>query len=289
MHYEGNIIRPPSEADRILLQVTVGCSHNNCTFCGAYKDKRFRFKEIEQISRDLDYAEKHFPRSRRLFLCDGDALILPQNRLVEILSLIKAKLPTVGRIGTYANAKSIARKRDKELLQLRDLGLHTVYLGLESGDDKTLDKVQKGVTVAEQIEQSQRIKTAGIKLSLTALLGVAGTTRSLEHAQATGVAITAIAPDFVGVLSVMIVPGTILDEQEQAGDFCLPAPLQMLQELRLMLENSNMSRGLFMSNHASNYLPLRLRLPKDKKLGLQLLDDALSGKQKLRQEWMRGL
>ena len=289
MHYDGNIIRPPSEADSILLQVTTGCSHNRCAFCGAYHEKRFRFKGMEQVAADIDYAAKYYSGNRRLFLCDGDALILPQDKLVEILRLIREKLPAVGRVGLYANAKSVIRKADDELCELKQLGLATAYMGLESGDDQTLKYVNKGVSSAEQIEQGSRIRAAGIKLSLTALLGIAPQGISEQHARATGKALSAIDPEFVGVLSVMLIPGTPMHAMHQQGEHYLPNAHEMLKELRWVLEETVMQRGMFMSNHASNYLPLRLRMPKDKQLGLDLLGEAINGRRKLRQEWMRAL
>jgi radical SAM superfamily enzyme YgiQ (UPF0313 family) len=288
MHYEGFIIRPPSEADSILLQVTLGCSHNKCTFCGAYKEKRFTIKDDAIIEADIDYASRNFRFQKRVFLIDGDALIIPQQRLVKIMSSIREKMPWIQRVGIYANAKGILRKTDDELAQLRDLGLGVVYFGLESGDAQVLQDVNKGHSPERMIEAGRKIRAAGMKLSVMVILGLAGRERSLEHARATGEALSSIDPNYVGVLTLMIYPGTQLAAQVNAGRFELLTPHEMLKELREMLSNTNMTRGLFFANHASNYLPLRVKMPADKEKAIQALDSALNGQTALKPEWMRG-
>ncbi len=288
MHYEGFIIRPPSEADSILLQVTLGCSHNKCTFCGAYKEKRFTIKDDAIIEADIDYASRNFRFQKRVFLIDGDALIIPQQRLVKIMSSIKEKMPWIQRVGIYANAKGILRKTDDELAQLRDLGLGVVYFGLESGDAQVLQDVNKGHSPERMIEAGRKIRAAGMKLSVMVILGLAGRERSLEHARATGEALSSIDPNYVGVLTLMIYPGTQLAAQVNAGRFELLTPHEMLKELREMLSNTNMTRGLFFANHASNYLPLRVKMPADKEKAIRALDRALNGQTALKPEWMRG-
>ena len=288
MHYEGFIIRPPSEADSILLQVTLGCSHNKCAFCGAYKEKRFTIKDDSTIEADIDYASRNFRFLKRVFLIDGDALIVPQQRLVRILSGIREKMPWIQRVGIYANAKGILRKTEDELAQLRDLGLGVVYYGLESGDAQVLQDMNKGHSPERMIEAGQKIRAAGMKLSVMVILGLAGRERSLEHARATGEALSLIDPNYVGVLTLMIYPGTQLAARVSDGQFELLTPPEMLQELREMLSSTNMTRGLFFANHASNYLPLRVKMPADKGKALQALDDALSGQTALKPEWMRG-
>jgi radical SAM superfamily enzyme YgiQ (UPF0313 family) len=289
MHYEGHCIRPPSEADSILLQVTLGCSHNKCTFCGSYKDKRFRIKDPHIISKDIDFAARTMRRQRRVFLMDGDALIIPQRKLVPLLEEINAKLPWVTRIGAYANAKSIRKKSDQELARLRELKLGILYLGAESGDDRTLAGIQKGTTAKELIQAGHTVRRAGIKLSVTVLLGIAGTQRSLEHARATGELLTAMNPDYVGALTVMLIPGTPLHADWEQGRFHLPDERGVLLELREMLAHTDLDRGLFMANHASNYLPIRVRFPEQKDETLELIDRALDGGVQLKPEWMRAL
>jgi radical SAM superfamily enzyme YgiQ (UPF0313 family) len=289
MDYRGNIIRPPSEADSILLQVTLGCSHNKCTFCGTYPDKRFDIKSDETIMADIAYAAKHFKRQRRVFLCDGDALIIPQKRLLKILKEIQAQLPWVTRVGVYANTKSIKMKTPEELAELKAHGLGIAYLGLETGDDETLKVINKGATSETMIAMGRKIREAGIKLSITVLLGIAGRERSEIHAKETGRVLTAIDPEYVGALSLMLIPGTSMYEDHEAGRFELPGPMEMLSELRTMIAHTDMSRGLFHANHASNYLPIRARFPKEKDKTLTLIDDALQGRVNLKPEWMRAL
>ena len=186
MHYEGNIFRPPSEAHSILLQVTTGCSHNKCTFCGMYKNSPFSIKGDTIIYKDIDFAATHCKNQNRLFLCDGDALIIPQKRLVAILNQINKKIPWLERIGVYANTKSIKMKSLDDLRELRRLGLKIAYMGLESGDDLTLKNINKGADSSRMIEMGKKIRSAGIQLSITVLLGIAQKERSLEHARETG-------------------------------------------------------------------------------------------------------
>lgn len=289
MHYEGNIIRPPSEADSILLQVTVGCSRNKCTFCGTYRGERYKIKPDAVIMADIGFAAHYCRRQRRVFLCDGDALTVPQKRLLAILAAIRQQLPWVTRVGCYANAKSLRLKSVDELKLLKAYGLGILYVGLESGDDATLTAIRKGTTAEEMIALGRKAKLAGFKLSITVLLGIAGRERSAPHAQSTGRVLSAIDPEYVGALSLMLIPGTPLHEDYRLGRFTMIDPIGMLSELRILFEHTNLSRGLFMANHASNYLPIRARMPKDKPAVLALIDEALAGRVALTSEWMRGL
>lgn len=289
MHYEGNIIRPPSEANSILLQVTVGCSRNKCTFCGTYRGERFRIKADSIIMQDIDFAARYCRQQRRVFLCDGDALIIPHKRLMRILQTIRERLPWVTRIGTYANAKSLDMKSPQELQALKDQGLGIAYMGLESGDDVTLKKINKGASAQYMIAMGKKARAAGIKLSITVLLGIAGRLRSQVHAVETGRVLSAIDPEYVGALSLMLIPGTPLFDEHQAGDFPLLDSKEMLAELRTMIAGTNLSRGLFHANHASNYLPIRARMPRDKESTLELIDQALAGQIGLKPEYLRAL
>jgi radical SAM superfamily enzyme YgiQ (UPF0313 family) len=289
MHYEGNIIRPPSEANSILLQVTVGCSRNKCTFCGTYMGERFRIKPDPTILEDIEFAARHCQRQRRVFLCDGDALIIPQKRLLKILEAIEEKLPWVTRVGVYANAKSLEMKTLEELKTLKSHGLGIAYMGLESGDDVTLKNINKGATSAKMIAMGKKAKEAGMKLSVTVLLGIAGRQRSRIHAEETGRVLSAIDPDYIGALSLMLIPGTPLFDDLQSARFALIEPDEMLAELRTMIACTDLSKGLFHANHASNYLPIKARLPKDKELTLQLIDRALAGEIALKPEYLRAL
>ena len=289
MHYEGTIIRPPSEANSILLQVTVGCSRNKCTFCGTYAGERFRIKPDSIIMQDIAFAAQYCKRQRRMFLCDGDALIVPQKRLLKILQEIKAQLPWVTRVGAYANAKSLKMKSIDELNTLRENGLGILYMGLETGDDVTLKNINKGAASDTMIAMGQKAREAGFKLSITILLGIAGRERSQIHARETGRVLSAIDPEYVGALSLMLIPGTPLFDDHDAGKFELIEPPEMLAELRTMIASTNLSRGLFHANHASNYLPIRARLPRDKEATLHLIDQSLEGKVGLKPEYLRAL
>jgi radical SAM superfamily enzyme YgiQ (UPF0313 family) len=289
MHYEGNIIRPPSEANSILLQVTVGCSRNRCTFCGTYRGERFRIKPEEIVREDIAFAAQHCRRQRRLFLCDGDALVIPQRRLTSILADVRAQLPWVTRVGSYANARSIGLKSDAELRDLRELGLGILYMGLESGDDATLKAIRKGADAATQVAMGRKAIAAGMKLSVTVILGIAGRARSAVHAQDTARVLSEIDPDYVGALSLMLIPGTPLYEDWRTGAFELLDPAEMLAELRTLIAETRLSRGLFHANHASNYLPIKARLPRDRDEVVAVIDRALAGGVTLKPEYMRGL
>lgn len=289
MHYEGHCIRPPSEAYSILLQVTLGCSHNKCTFCGTFTNKRFTIKDEKIILSDILYASKYMKRQDRVFLMDGDALIIPQKRLMWILDKIKEHLPWVKRVGAYANVKGIRMKTLEDLKELKENGLGILYLGVETGDDEVRKKIVKGSTAAECIEMGRKVMEAGIKLSVTVLLGIAGKEKSLEHAKATGELLSAMDPDYIGALTVMLVPGTPLHEEYERGEFVLPDEFGFLRELREMIYHTNISRGLFFSNHASNYLPIKARLPRGKQDALDQIDRALNGNVELKPEWLRAL
>lgn len=291
MNYEGVVIRPPSEANSLILQVTVGCSHNKCTFCPAYKAKRFRIKSFNQIKEDIDEASTFEPHYRRIFLADGDALIIPQPRLLEILHYLKEKFPKLQRIGIYGNAKSALRKSVDELKELKENKLGIIYLGIESGDEETLKNIHKGVNYEKMVEAGRRVKAARIKLSVTVLLGIAGVERSNIHAKETAKILTDIQPDYVGALTLMIIPEAPLYQMVEAGDFTLPSPFELLKELRTMIAESDLHNCLFFSNHASNYLPIRSRLPKDKDSSLKLIDEVLSSgnESMLRPEYLRAL
>lgn len=289
MDYQGNIFRPPSEAHSILLQVTTGCSHNKCTFCGMYKGSRFSIKDDATIMADIDFAARHCRRQNRLFLCDGDALIIPQQRLTAILTDIRTRLPWVERVSSYANSKSIKMKSVEQLRELRSLGLRMAYMGLESGDDATLAAIEKGADADRMIAMGQKIRSAGIKLSVTVLLGIAARERSHIHARETGRVLSAIDPEYVGALSLMLTPNTKAYSEHQRGERHLPGPVEMLEELGVMLAATTLTNGLFHANHASNYLPIKARLPEEKAQTLALISQALQGKINLKPEYMRAL
>ena len=291
MKYEGRIIRPPSEARSLLLQATVGCSHNQCTFCASYKQKRFRIKTSEEIEEDIREAGATLRSVERVFLCDGDALIIPQRRLLQVLQSIREHIHGVQGVGTYANAKSILRKNREDLAELRAAGLQIVYLGVETGSEEVLQRIRKGVTYEQMVEAGRRVKEAGIKLSVTALLGIGGVELSEEHARATARILTDLDPEYAGMLTVMVVPGTPLYENFRSGAFVLPGTFDLLRELRIIIAASSFTDCFFTSNHASNYLPVRARLPGDQKKVLALLDGVIHKERRdlLRPEYLRGL
>jgi len=290
MDYEGLIIRPPSEAYSLLLQVTVGCSHNKCTFCGTYRQKKFKIKPIELITKDLTEA-RSYGHVEKVFLCDGDALIIPQLRLEEILKLINDNIPTLKRIGTYANAKSILRKSVDELKKLRELGLKIIYLGVETGNIELLQKISKGATYEQMVEAAHRIKEAGIALSVTVILGLGGIEKSVEHALDTAKILTDMDPDYAGALTLMLVPETPLYDDYMAGRFVLPDKFGFIRELYLIIANSNFTNCYFTSNHASNYLPIKANLPFQEESVLKLISSVINKKdmKKIRPEHLRGL
>ncbi|MDM7986837.1 MAG: radical SAM protein [Smithella sp.] len=290
MDYEGLIIRPPSEAYSLLLQVTVGCSHNRCTFCGTYRQKKFKIKPLERIEKDLKEARTYGPVNR-LFLCDGDSLIIPQMRLVEILQMINRYLPGLDRIGSYANAKSILRKSVDELKELRKLGLKILYLGMETGNAELLKKINKGATREKMAEAARRVKEAGIELSVTVILGIGGIEKSIEHAMDTASLLTEMDPDYVGALTLMLVPQTEMYEDYLAGRFVLPDKIGFIRELYLMIAHSNFTNCYFTSNHASNYLPIKARLPRQKEKILKMMRSVIEENDvgRLRPEFLRGL
>ncbi|MDP2972619.1 MAG: radical SAM protein [Deltaproteobacteria bacterium] len=291
MKYEGMIFRPPSEAESLILQVTAGCSYNRCTFCGAYRGKTFRIKRFEEIKEDIDEVSSYSPRVERVFLADGDALVIPQKELIRILSYLKAKLRGLERVGIYANAKDILRKGVEELKALKELGLGIIYLGLESGDPEVLKRIKKNANVDQMIQAARRVKESGILLSVTVILGLGGVEGSQIHAQETGKVLSEMDPDYVGALSLMIVPGTPIEREIDAGKLILPTPFGLIQELETMIENSHMTHCFFASNHASNYLPLRIQLPEEKEEALKRIREVLKRKDPalLRPEYLRAL
>ncbi len=289
MKYEGSIFRPPSEADSLILQVTVGCSYNRCTFCAAYQKKRFRIKRFEEIQQDIDEVSPY--KIRRVFLADGDALSIPQKGLLQILSYLKARLKGLERVGIYASAKDILRKKVEELQALQSLGLGIVYLGLESGDPEVLKRIKKNATVDQLVLAGKRVKESGMVLSVTVILGIGGAEGSQRHAAETGKVLSEMDPDYVGALSLMVVPGTPVAKEIETGTLVLPTPFGLIQELETMIIHCRFTRCFFASNHASNYLPLRIQMPEEKEEALNRIREVLRRKDPdlLRPEYSRAL
>lgn len=285
-------VRPPSEANSFLLPVTIGCSNNTCTFCPTYKDVDFRLRAMEDIKEHIDIAAQHYASSiRRVFLENGDAIAAPQETLVAVLKYLKEKLPRLERVGTYAAPKSTLQKSLKELKELKSLGLTIAYLGAESGDDDVLKMVKKGANHSQIVEAGRRLKESGITTSITVILGLAGVEGSERHDMATGKLLTEIDPEYASALTLMLVPGAPLYDAWKQSKFTLISPLQSLVELKLIIENSNFTNCFFTSNHASNYLPVRVRLPEQKEEVLKVLDDVIKqgDKARLKPEYLRAM
>jgi radical SAM superfamily enzyme YgiQ (UPF0313 family) len=288
--YEGMIYRPPSEANSLILQVAVGCSYNRCTFCHSFQGKSFRIKSFEEIKEDVDEISS-YGTIPRVFLADGDALIIPQKDLVRILSYLMLKIKGLERVGIYANAVDVLKKDTDELKELKALGLGIVYLGLESGNPEVLKRIRKNATVEQMIRAAKRVREAGILLSITVLLGIGGVEMSQSHAEDTGKVLSKMDPDYVGALSLMVVPGTPIAEELESGKLVLPSPFDLIRELETMIVNCQFTNCFFASNHASNYLPLRIRMPEEKERALRLIREILKRKdpELLRPEYMRAL
>ena len=289
MHYEGNVIRPPSEAHSIILQVSVGCSHNKCTFCGAYKDIRFRLKDEVEIDRDIAFAKQYCTRQKRVFLADGDVLVLPQATLESIFDKIRKSLPWVTRISLYANGRAVRSKTDDDLRVLKERGLDRIYFGLESGDDDVLTAVRKNETAHSQEAAARRVVDAGFFLSATILLGIAGTAGSIRHARYTAKLLNRIKPKQIAALSIIPLANTELGRMVENGSFTIPDAETIIRELRELICNITIDRVQFMANHASNYLPLSGRLQKDKETMLDIIDAAIAGELALVPESRRAL
>jgi len=289
MDYVGHVIRPPSEANAIILQVTVGCSYNKCTFCGVYKDTAFQLKPIETIEADLAFATKHCRRHNRLFLADGDVLILSQRRLVLLFRKIRQHLPWINRISLYGNARAIRNKNKNELLELKSMGLDRVYMGLESGCDTVLQDVKKGETGQTMTAAGRKIREAGIFLSVTTLLGLGGVQLSAEHAIQTAEVLNKMAPHQIAALTLIPLENTALGKAVAAGTFILPTATAILHELKLLITHLDGITCQFHANHASSYLPLAGRLPRDKDTLLAAIDMALMGAIPLVPDYRRAL
>ncbi|AFM43494.1 Fe-S oxidoreductase [Desulfosporosinus acidiphilus SJ4] len=291
MHYEGILYRPPSEAKSVILQITVGCRHNLCTFCTMYKEKTFRIKSRSEIMAMIKEAQDYNPGAERIFLADGDALAIDTSLLLEILSQLYASFPRLLRVGIYGGPKDILAKTPEDLVLLKAHGLTIVYLGVESGNPEVLKSVCKGVTPEEMISAGQKLKASGLILSCTVIIGLGGKSLSQAHALNTAQVISKIDPQYLGALTLMVDPEAPLAKLIQRGEFQLLDPWESLSELKSMLENLEVSHCVFRSNHASNYLPLRATLPEDRTQLLTTLDRVLktSALEELRPDYWRGL
>lgn len=264
MNYDGMIYRPPSEAYSLILQVTVGCAHNSCTFCTMYKEKSFHVKPLREVEEDLKEARSYYGnRSLRIFLADGDALVLSQEKLCTILRLCRQYFPKTERITSYGTAQDILQKSKEELQELHELGLDMIYLGAESGSPEILKHIHKGVTVEEYVRAAERLRGTGIRLSVTLISGLGGQKMLEEHAVASAKLITAMKPDYLGFLTLLLEPGAPMLQEVKAGMMQLLTPAQVLEEMELFLTQVDSEGTVFRSNHASNYISLAGNLNRD--------------------------
>ncbi len=292
MRYEGNIFRPFSEADSYLLQCTIGCSHNKCTFCAMYKDKKYRVRPLSEIKEDIIMAKKAMGDVQKVFLCDGDAIDIDTPILLEIIDELKKAFPSLRHVGSYVGPQSILRKSIGDLKALADAGLRKGYLGVETGDDRLLKEVNKGVGYEEMLQAGLNLNEAGWNLSSMVLLGLAGRgERSKEHALATAKITNEMKPRYLAALTVTPVPGTVFYNRVQKGEIKLLTPLETIQEMKIIFENITIDNLKFVGVHASNYLPINGTLQKDKAKMLGMINQILNSgdTRMLKPENMRGL
>ena len=282
MRYSGDVYRPPSEAHSLIVQVTYGCSHNKCAFCNMYKAKRFAIRPIEEVFEDLEWARAHYPYIERVFLADGDALILPMEHLQRILEFIRERIPECQRVAVYGSPKSIITKTPAQLETLHTEGLGIVYMGLESGNEELLKRYNKGETAAQIVEAGLKVRRAGLTLSVTAINGMGGVEMWQPHALDTAAALSAMKPEYIGLLTLRVYHGTPLAKWVQEGTLTQLDPLQLAAETRLLIEHLDSEGSVFRANHASNYLILKGILNRDKAALLKKIDAALEGKQPFR-------
>lgn len=290
MRYEGDIYRPPSEAYSLLIQVTIGCSHNKCTFCSMFKDKRFRVRDVKEVLEDLEMARRTYRRVEKIFLCDGDALCLANSKLMVILNKIRELFPECVRVSVYGSAKDVLRKTPEELKELYDNGVGMIYLGAESGSQKVLDNVHKGVTSEQLIEAVHKIEDSGIKASVTFISGLAGRADWEEHAIETGKMISEMNASYVSLLTLMLDRRAPITQQIESGELELLSGEEVVAEAYLMLKHTNPTKPcVFRSNHASNYVSLRGDLPADKEMLMNKLKMAMENTGMLKDERFRAL
>ncbi len=278
--YSTPYFRPPSEAKNFILQATIGCSHNGCTYCAMYRkeSQKFRMRPMSEIRSIIDYAAANRLINTRVFIADGNALVISTKKLLDIMEYLHLKSPGLERVTMYANVGDIMRKSVDELRALREKGLEMVYIGFESGDDIVLERIKKGANFAETVEASKKLKEAGIINSVMVLLGIGGVDRSAEHAVATGELLTQTDPEYVGALSLQVRPGAPIYEEWENGDFVLPDKFQLIKELRIIVEGTELSDGYFYSNHISNYLPIKAKFPEDKEMVLRRIEEVLGSR-----------
>lgn len=288
VRYKGKVYRPPSEAYSLIIQVTYGCSHNRCAFCDMYDDKHFAMRPMEEIREDFELAHRVYRRVERVFLADGDALMRKTDDLVQILGLIYGLFPECQRVTCYASPTSLQIKSEEELRLLREKGLKMVYMGLESGCDAVLERMDKGHTATQIIAAGQKARRSGLQLSVTAISGLGSRELWREHAVETAQAFNAMNPEYIGLLTLMVEPGTPLEKWVREGSFYVLKPVEVMQEMELFLQHIDSPGSVFRMNHASNYLTLKGTLNQDRERLLQQVRQGLAGRG-LKDEFLRGL
>lgn len=290
MRYEGSIYRPPSEAYSLIIQVTIGCSHNGCTFCTMFKDKKFRVRKTEEVIEDLRMARRAYVHVEKIFLADGDALCLATSKLTVILDEIRKLFPECKQVAMYATPADVLNKTDDELLNLKNKGVGMLYIGAESGSDAVLEAIKKGVSRDEIIKSVQKTERLGIKASVTFISGLGGKRLMQEHARETASMISEMQPSYVGLLTLMLDEEAEIYEQIRNGEFELLTAQEAVLETMLMLKEIDVKRKcVFRSNHASNYVSLRGDLPNDKAKMIEKLQMALEKTGLIKDERYRAL
>ncbi|MEG1902271.1 MAG: radical SAM protein [Clostridium sp.] len=275
MKYEGVVYRPPSEASSLIVQVTIGCAHNTCTFCNMYKSKDFRVRSMEEIMSDLQGAADHYGSYvRKVFLADGDALVMKTEDLLTILHAIKTLFPQAGRVASYGTAQDILRKSEDELRQLSEAGLGIIYVGAESGDDEILRYIHKGVTAEEVIAAGQKLKRCGIQTSVTLISGLGGRGKVEEHALSCARLVSAMNPDYASFLTLRLYEGTPMYDDVIEGRFERITADEIADEMKVFLDHVDSPGTVFRTNHASNYVILAGNLNDDIPEMLETLNEA---------------
>ncbi|MBU0952359.1 MAG: radical SAM protein [Elusimicrobia bacterium] len=291
LDYQGTVIRPPSEADSLILQITLGCTDNSCIFCPAYKDKKFKIKDFALIEKDIRRASKVMPETRRIFLADGDAIAIEMEVLVKILDLLNEHFPKLSRVAIYGSIKSLENKSVADLVELKNKKLGIVYLGFETGDEEVYRMIKKYGSPIGNVDTCMKVKEAGIKTNVTVILGLGGKKYTKQHATNTAKILNQAQPDQIAALTLMITPGTLLHSMLKRKEFEELDNFEFLEELKTLIENLEDFKGLFFSNHASNYYPISARFPRDKKYILETLDKVIKKRDNkaLKPEFSRGL
>jgi len=289
MEYDLPLFRPPSEANSLIIQATLGCSANTCKFCYMYKTKKFQIRPLDMVIRDLEWCARNVRGVRRIFLADGDALAIPAQQLVTILDRCYALFPELERVTSYANPRNLLEKSEDDLRKIRQAGLTMIYYGVESGDDALLKKIKKQATSEEMLVGCEKAHRAGMDISVTVVLGLAGKKGSERHAKLTGELLSKIQPKYISALTLMLGPFEKNYARSMGEDFEFLDKLDFLKELKILVQNLEVKNSIFRSNHASNYLPLKANLPADKQRLLETIEYGIKHPEILKPEELRAL